>query len=191
MSERAFRVLVAHDFTPEGEAALLEAATIASEKPAAELHVLNVGNTASAADIELELRACAEAALGAAHAWVPVAIHCHVLRGPVTAAILGLANALEVDLLVVGTHGRKHRFLRAIADRVACEADCPVLVVRRRSLEQHPELVPDPPCPDCVRLRRVTAGGEVWCEFHARPWVPAHRYTYRGGDIHPYHSDRS
>ena len=65
MNERPFRVLVAHDFTPAGEAALLEAATIASEKPAAELHVLNVRGDAGA-DIELELRACAEAALGAA-----------------------------------------------------------------------------------------------------------------------------
>lgn len=50
--------------------------------------------------------------------------------------ILGVARELEVDLIVMGTHGRSglsHILLGSTAERVVRSAPCPVLTVR------HPE----------------------------------------------------
>ena len=50
------------------------------------------------------------------------------------AEILAYASAHEVDLIVMGTHGRggvTHMLLGSIAERVVRRAPCPVLTVRR------------------------------------------------------------
>jgi nucleotide-binding universal stress UspA family protein len=50
------------------------------------------------------------------------------------AEILDYASAHEVDLIVMGTHGRggvSHMLLGSIAERVVRRAPCPVLTVRR------------------------------------------------------------
>jgi nucleotide-binding universal stress UspA family protein len=52
------------------------------------------------------------------------------------AAITAYAEEHHVDLVLMGTHGRRgvaHLFLGSVAERVVREAPCPVLVVR------HPE----------------------------------------------------
>jgi nucleotide-binding universal stress UspA family protein len=48
--------------------------------------------------------------------------------------IIDLANAKQVDLIVMGTHGRtglQHFLLGSVAERVVRLAPCPVLVMRR------------------------------------------------------------
>jgi nucleotide-binding universal stress UspA family protein len=58
-----------------------------------------------------------------------------VLAGSAHAEILALAKSLEVDLLVVGTHGRtglSHLFMGSVAEKLVRLATCPVLTV-------HPE----------------------------------------------------
>lgn len=56
-----------------------------------------------------------------------------VCQGPPAAALVELANTLEAELLVIGTHGRTGltRFLiGSVAERVIQRASCSVLVVR-------------------------------------------------------------
>lgn len=51
--------------------------------------------------------------------------------------LIRIARAEEVDLLVIGTHGRgaiAHMLLGSVAERVVRKAPCPVLVVRK---EEH------------------------------------------------------
>jgi nucleotide-binding universal stress UspA family protein len=53
--------------------------------------------------------------------------------GPVPAAICRAAEDLEVDLVVIGAHGRGgfgHAILGSVAEKVVRRAPCPVLTVR-------------------------------------------------------------
>lgn len=59
----------------------------------------------------------------------------HVLSGSAHAEILEFAKQREIDLLVVGTHGRtglSHLFMGSVAEKIVRLAPCPVLTV-------HPE----------------------------------------------------
>jgi universal stress protein A len=66
-----------------------------------------------------------------------------VTLNPPATAIVQYARANDVDLIVVGTHGRgalAHAFMGSVAERVVRTAPCPVLTVR--SLE-HEFVFPD------------------------------------------------
>jgi nucleotide-binding universal stress UspA family protein len=57
--------------------------------------------------------------------------------------ITGYAKSEQVDLIVIGTHGRglvKHLLLGSVAERVVRTAPCPVLTVRS---PEHDFIVPD------------------------------------------------
>lgn len=61
---------------------------------------------------------------------------CKVSFGPVPATIIAEAAEENVDLLVLGTHGRtglEHFFIGSVAERVVRTASVPVLVVRQQS----------------------------------------------------------
>lgn len=64
----------------------------------------------------------------------------------VAEALLGYAEREDVDLIVMGTHGRSglaHLFLGSVAERVVREATCPVLTVRAdRNTDTVPEAKP-------------------------------------------------
>jgi nucleotide-binding universal stress UspA family protein len=67
-------------------------------------------------------------------------VECEVVEGPAAARILERAEALGVDLLVLGTHGRSgwdRMLLGSVADKVLRRSPCPVLIVP-------PEAAPDP-----------------------------------------------
>lgn len=58
------------------------------------------------------------------------------LSGDPAGEIVKLAGEQRLDLVVVGTHGRRglaHLLLGSVAERVVREAPCAVLVVRRRA----------------------------------------------------------
>jgi universal stress protein A len=68
--------------------------------------------------------------------------HLHITsgirRGVATHEIVQAADELDVDLIIMATHGLrgwKHFGLGSTADRVARAAPCPVLVVRQRERE--------------------------------------------------------
>jgi nucleotide-binding universal stress UspA family protein len=56
-----------------------------------------------------------------------------VYTGPTPAAICDFARTQNIDLIVMGTHGRggmAHLLLGSVAERVVRTAPCPVLTVR-------------------------------------------------------------
>ena len=72
----------------------------------------------------------------------PREAHLHITsgvrRGVATREIVQAADELDVDLIIMATHGLrgwKHFGLGSTADRVARAAQCPVLVVRERERE--------------------------------------------------------
>jgi universal stress protein A len=61
-----------------------------------------------------------------------------IRRGPASHEIVDVARDLEVDLIVIATHGHtgwKHFCIGSTAERVVRAAPCPVLVVRQREHE--------------------------------------------------------
>src|SRR5690606_23485482 len=83
-------------------------------------------------------------------------------------AVIQLANDLEADMVVVGTHGRQgfRRFLLgSVAEGVVRTAHCPVLVVRPEDQNARvPEI--EPPCPKCIEARNASGGEQLWCDQH-------------------------
>lgn len=54
-------------------------------------------------------------------------------EGPPFLAIIRYAKTNDIDMIVMGTHGRaglKHVLMGSVAERVVCKAPCPVLTVR-------------------------------------------------------------
>lgn len=197
-----FRVVVGCDFSPLSQIAITMAASVAAPVAGATIEVLYVSppigqklsyeQQADVTDnIREQLRSFIEAGVRPAGVSA-IKVNAHVYPGDPATEILRLAEDMRADLIVVGTHGRvgvKRLLMGSVAEEVMREAHCPVLVMRPRHYEAHPELAPDPPCPDCVALREQTSGAGRWCSAHDRPWVPAHRYAYRDGLLHPYHAD--
>ena len=204
-NEVPIHVVVGFDFSPLAELALREAVAMATQRPEIAIHLVNarrdearhpISHSPSedvGFDVEQEMRANARIALDDYSAGDGVQVFSYAVVGEPARAILEKADDVDAELIIVGTHGRrglKRLVLGSVAEEVMREASCPVLVMRPRRHTPHPELMPEPPCPDCVEVREATDGERWWCEVHDRPWVPAHRYSYQGGDIGPYHPDR-
>ncbi len=187
-----FQIVVGYDASPLSELALREAAALAAERPDTDIHVLAVVDAIDERNAAY-LEARAAAALQGVGAPDGPQVVPHVLTGDVAREIVRMAEDVEADLIIVGTHGRRglrRLLLGSVAEHVTRWARCPVLVMRPRHYEAHPELAPEPPCPECVAARERTGGATWWCAVHDRPWQPAHRYRYEGNDLHPYHPDR-
>ena len=105
----------------------------------------------------------------------------HLTVGEPGREILQLANDLEADMIVVGTHAKKaieRMLVGSVSVSVVKKAHCPVVVARpkdyaageeRNETREIAEKVPEiePPCPKCVETQRATKGRELWCEAHA------------------------
>jgi hypothetical protein len=94
----------------------------------------------------------------------------HLAAGSPWREIVQFAANLHADLIVVGTHDRKgikRLVLGSVAESVAKNAQCAVLVARAK--DYHTRDVPEiePPCPDCLVVQRESAGEKLWCERHA------------------------
>ncbi len=60
-------------------------------------------------------------------------IHHHVARGRPASEILGVANKIGAELIVMGTHGRSglsHFLIGSVAEKVVRHARCPVVCVK-------------------------------------------------------------
>ena len=144
-------ILVATDFSEASDAALLYGRQLARTHGAT-LHLLHiVGSVASemaspigigpnSGQMQMELEAEAQQRLDtlvADDARRGLTARATALSsGSIAPAILAYADAEQIDLIIVGTHGRTgfaHFFMGSVAQHVVRRAPCPVLTVR------HPE----------------------------------------------------
>ncbi len=96
---------------------------------------------------------------------------CFVQEGAVADSILYFAEAEGVDLIVMGTHGRKgfdRVTLGSVAEKVLRKAPCPVLVVRKPK----PEAVAPEGAQSSFELRRV-----IFCTDFSDPSQRALEYA--------------
>lgn len=110
-----------------------------------------------------------------------VRIIAHVLLDKPAVALTQLASQLDAALIVVGSHGRRgveRWLLGSVAEGVARQAPCPVLIVPPERQALTPSIAP--PCPLCVEAREASAGAEMWCEQHRARH--GRRHTYHQGD---------
>jgi len=135
------RILVPTDFSEFSSAAIDYACTLA-DKFDAELHLLHVleahlGSTpvfAGGLALSPRVGESAQAAMRALQEIVPdrPAIRA-TISGPPFLGIIHYAKEHDVDLIVMGTHGRTgldHVMLGSVAERVVRKASCPVMTVR-------------------------------------------------------------
>lgn len=135
------QILVPIDFSPTSACALEYAKTLVEELPAS-LHVLHVVEAPHILNAETtrafrdELAAAAEGKLEVLlpeteieRLQATVEIKC----GSPFVEIVEYAQHHEIDLIVMGTHGRgpwAHALLGGVADKVVRKAPCPVLTMR-------------------------------------------------------------
>jgi nucleotide-binding universal stress UspA family protein len=139
------RILVATDFSTCSHEALEYASELA-RRFAAELHLLHVADDPhnvfphAGGTIPVEELARAEAETDAALRRSAEVLEREgrqvqrsVVRGVPFVEIIRYAREHDIDLIVVGTHGRtglQQALMGSVAERVVRKAPCPVLVVR-------------------------------------------------------------
>jgi nucleotide-binding universal stress UspA family protein len=165
-SERLI-IVVGFDFTPLADHALREAAMLAARRPRSGLHLVwavDLGRDwtppeGSVPDIEPflgRMQAAAEAALQACAPVSDTRIFHHVIEGDAAGAILAVAEDVQADLVVVGSHGRTgvgRLLIGSVAENVMRKAGCPVLVMRPRRYRDQPGSRAQPPCPACLETQ--------------------------------------
>jgi nucleotide-binding universal stress UspA family protein len=142
------RILVPIDFSPPSDAALEYARAVAT-RFSASLHLLHVVEdpyrAAFAAEVYVpEIEGLRDELIADAIGRLKDRLHSSDVRelGPTTNAIIGTpawsiveyAGAHEIDLIIMGTHGRggmSHLLMGSVAERVVRTAPCPVLTVRQ------------------------------------------------------------
>jgi universal stress protein A len=146
------RILVPTDFSDYSRAALGYGCALA-EKFGAELHLLHVLQDLVGlvpepglafpppGDYMRELQASAERALDELPGPLApdgLSIERATRQGPPFVEIVRYAREAEIDLIVLGTHGRTglaHMLLGSVAEKVIRKAPCPVLTVRPSDLQ--------------------------------------------------------
>jgi nucleotide-binding universal stress UspA family protein len=196
--EQPYTIVAAIDFGPPSDAAVLAALRIAVDRGGADLHVVHViersaGELVYAVHVrahevalqELPERMGEYVASLATTVEDPgrIRLGVHVRAGDAANVIEQLTADVQAHLLVVGTHGRKglqRMMMGSVAEALVRSARCPVLVARPIDYEQ-PRLPAgvEPPCPECLRVRRQSAGRSFWCARHTSA-AQSDPYTYSG-----------
>ncbi|MEI9948410.1 MAG: universal stress protein [Pseudomonadota bacterium] len=196
--EKPYVMVVGVDYSPASDLALERAFELAVARPRADVHVVNVVRLYGAlALVEGPSAPSGFASVSQADATALVERYVEqrrqAFRGSLDSVrlraylrleepaheIAQIAADLEADLVVVGTHGRRgiaRLLLGSVAEAVVRLAPCPVLVVRPKALpEQSPRI--EPPCPQCLEVRRASSGAEYWCEQHRERHGQRHTYS--------------
>jgi nucleotide-binding universal stress UspA family protein len=148
------KILVATDFSEASDAALAYGRTLASHFGAA-LQVVHVvenivlrnvtadGFAGNLPEVQVEVEAKARKQLDDELSGEPQASGLVLTSNVLADAIVSHAATAGVDLIVIGTHGRKgvsRLLLGSVAERVVRAAPCPVLTVHHPEREfVHPE----------------------------------------------------
>ena len=183
-------ILAALAFDETGEIALHEAALLADQRSDSELHLVHVVREEAAASSAMELvtlekrlaQAPTQIQTYVEKVWasVPRKVIAHVRAGQPSRSILQTAVDINADIVVVGTHrraGLKKLMLGSVAQQVLEHAHCPVLIALSKNyIGKSPSDTIEPPCPDCVEVRRTSNGESYWCERHSRAYLKPHVY---------------
>jgi nucleotide-binding universal stress UspA family protein len=182
-----FTVVVGNDFSPASGYAFDQAARVARRIPGSDLHVVHVveGESSDEGSKKLAglLRSYLEDKVKALGGLELQGVAIHVRTGHAAREIAQLAKDVGADLIVVGTKKGPHLkqlFVGSTAERLLLAAPCPVFVAGPSPVERDDAHDPAilPPCPDCVKTRRESAGEHWWCGRHAEHHIHAHSYSF-------------
>jgi nucleotide-binding universal stress UspA family protein len=146
-----FQVVAATDFSELGDRSIVEALHQAKLYPRAELHVITVVQAGDRLKMEQRLRERVEQLISpdeANNATTVERVSVYLAKGNPAKTILHLAEGLDADLIVIGTHGKsgiKKLVLGSVAAAVVANAPCGVFVIRPRDFlagEKVPEIEP-------------------------------------------------
>lgn len=167
------QVVVAFDFSPSAEYALVRAVDVAARAPQHVLHVIAVLDERAGAlrgisykdaeHVQELVRERVAASFAGRQAASEVQFFIHARIGKPSEEILRLAAEVGADLIFVGSHGKvglERLLLGSTCEHVVREARCPVMVARAKTY-QDVELIPVTPY-------------EHERHAHAAP----HRYSY-------------
>lgn len=150
------KLLVPYDFSEHGRAALDTAVALGTRLGSSEIHLVHViqtpayayagyaSNAGAAVPPPFDMKQIRESTLASLeevrdvvrslHESLPVAIEIDVFEGAaVDQTLCEAAKRLDIDLIVMGTHGRTglaQVFLGSVAARTLRSSPCPVLTVR-------------------------------------------------------------
>jgi nucleotide-binding universal stress UspA family protein len=177
--ERLNQVVVGYDFSDAGQLAVVRAIDLACRAPWHVLHFVTVIDphtgveaipTDGAVDyqyaerVQRTLSEGLTTAFAAHQASEDVHFFVHARIGEPVAEILGVAEDVGADFLIVGSHGwrgMRRIMLGSVSERIVREAQSPVIVARAKGY------------PD----RKLTPVEKV--DRTAASWVGPHRYSYR------------
>lgn len=144
-SPRFQRILFCTDFSESADAAFSFALDAALRPPGSSLHLLHVIHEPDAQfwksylyevdNIDTQAKQAIDAKVAAAYgSLVPPGIEFHVdyRIGSDAATILKFARARQIDLMVLGRHGRggvSRKLFGSVAEQVVRKAECAVLVI--------------------------------------------------------------
>lgn len=176
-------VVVAYDFSPSSEQALIRAVEVALRAPQHVLHIVGAldphnglaslgplkGVTYETADrVQQLIKERVVNAFAGRPAASEVQFFVHARIGKPANEILDVAREVGADLIFIGSHGKTgvERFLLgSVSERVVREALCPVMIAREKTYAE-------------VDLMKVTRFD------HARtPHREPHRYSYSNRQV--------
>ncbi len=111
-----------------------------------------------------------------------ITVIAHEACGDPWHAIVQMASDLLIDLVVMGTHGRKglqRIMMGSVAEAVSRHCGCSVLVVRPK-VHGHPFAELEPICGVCVEARIQSQGNVLWCHDHIARKDRRHAHFGRG-----------
>jgi nucleotide-binding universal stress UspA family protein len=186
--ESTFTLVVGNDFSEASGFAFDQAALVARRIPGSDIHVVHVVEAEASAErtvqLASQLRLYLEEKVQAVGGLEQQAVAIHVRNGKPARELAQLAKDVGAALIVVGARKGPHLkelLLGSVAERLLLAAPCPVFVAGPMPVTRDDahEPVIEPPCPDCLKVRRDSSGREWWCDLHARHHAKAHSYSFQ------------
>jgi nucleotide-binding universal stress UspA family protein len=187
-AEAVMKIVVGLDFSPMSERALEVAVNLARQARGAELHLLHVVAPPVASlelapnfdtwEIAREARKRLDGAIARLAEWPEIKGISHIVVGVPAREIARLADEMEADAIVIGTHGRRgvdRALFGSVAEHVVRFAPCAVLTVRPKPPSAAASI--EPACTDCLAAATLTGLAKATCARHTRHHPRAHTYS--------------